>query len=74
MKVSSLPGASTEPPGEVVGKVWDACVVDGGGGKVGSCAGPGGSGGGPGESLLVRGAGSRELSARPSPSCPHAFP
>lgn len=69
VKVSPLPGASTEPSGEVVGKVWDARAVERGGGKVGSSVVPG-------EAATARANANwcGELSACPSPSCLHAFP
>lgn len=61
VKVSPLPGASPEPPGEVVGKVWDACAVEGAAAKLATALVLGEAAAarrscGPGESLLVRGA------------------
>lgn len=41
VKVSSLPGANPEPPGEVVGKVWDACAVEAAAAKLAAALVPG---------------------------------
>lgn len=74
VKVSPLPGGRRRGSRQSLG-----CLRGGGGGgEVGGCAGPRGEGAaagircGPGESQLERGAGSGELSARPSPSRPSA--
>lgn len=63
VKVSPLPGARAEPPGEVVSEVWDACAVEGAAAKLVAALVPGeaattGISCGPVESQLVQGAGS----------------